>query len=439
MKRQVVEMSVVHPHAAGIDIGSKFHCVAVPKDRDPQSVRTFLTYTEDLHKIAQWLKECEIETVAMESTGVYWIPLYVLLEEYGFEVYLVNAKHVKNVTGRKTDIKDCQWLQQLHSCGLLQKSFQPDNLTRELRSYVRQRRNLVESASSYIQKMQKALDQMNIRVHAVISDISGVSGIRIIEAMLGGERDAKNLATLADNRIKASKAEIEKALIGTWREEHLFELNHAYEFYQFSQMKIKECDSKIEQVMQKYEKQGTKSTSNVKIDKKGKGRKSLNFDLDSYLRLILGVDITKIFGLKQNSALEIISEVGIDMSKWATEKHFVSWLNLAPNNKITGGKVIKSRIERKKNKAGQAFKMAASTLKNSQNFLGSFFRRIKAKGGPAKAIAATARKMAVIWYKMIKEKKEFAPVNLEKYEEAFRQNRINYLQSQLKKMGLAAN
>jgi transposase len=427
-KKKVVEFEMLNPDTAGIDIGSKEHYVAVPKDRDVDPVRKFGSFTEDLHSIAKWLVKCKIKSIAMESTGVYWISLFLILEEYGFDVSLVNARHVKNVSGKKTDEADCQWIQRLHSCGLLTASYQPDLITRELRSYIRHKKNLNSSASTYILRMQKALEQMNVKLHHVITDITGKTGIEIIEAILRGQRDAKTLANIADGRIRVTKKDdIIKSLQANWRTEHLFELKQSYELYKFHLDKINECDQMVADLIKRYKIEDLK----CEPPREDKAPGTV-----AYLNMIFGVDITKLWGVKENTAIELLSEVGVDMDKWRTNKHFVSWLGLAPNNRISGGRVISSRIQKKHNKAGQLFRMIAYAIQRSNHYLASFYRRIRAKGGPKKAIVATARKIAVIFYEMIKNKTEFNPIDLQSYEEQYRQNKIKWLEKQACKLGL---
>jgi len=428
---------IVHPNAAGIDIASQMHYVAVPPDRDAEPVRKFGSFTVDLHKIATWLKQCRIDTVAMESTSVYWIQLYLILEEYGFDVYLVNARQIRNVSGRKSDIMDCQWILQLHTYGLLNRSFQPESLTRELRSYMRHRKNLTESYSTQILLMQKAFDQMNIKLHNVITDITGKSGQNIIRAILSGQRDANQLAECIITRVKASKEDIIKSLQGNWREENLFELRQAYELYLIFKQKIQECDQQIEKVLQKIENQNN-NTSGAP-EKKARGvysKNRLNFNATHYLETILGIDVTKIFGLSELLATEIISETGIDMSRWPTKKHFASWLNLAPNNRISGGKLMRTKRVKKKNKAGQAFMMAAYALQRSDHWLGEYHRRMKAKHGPILATKATARKLALIFYQMVRQKMEFDPIPIQTYNQQFEERRMKYIRKQAAKLGL---
>lgn len=425
---------IMHPNAAGIDIASQMHYVAVPKDRDEAPVRKFGSFTEDLHEMARWLQSCSIDTVAMESTGVYWVQPYLVLEEYGFDVFLVNARHIKNVSGRKSDVKDCQWIQQLHSYGLLNKSFQPEDKVRELRTYVRQRKNLTCGYSSQIQIMQKAFDQMNIKLHNVISDITGKSGMLMIGAILNGERDAHVLADLADSRIKASKEDIEKSLQGIWRQDNLFELKQAYEIYNFFVDKIVDCDKQIENVLKQIADQSPEPPKNSSR-KIARGKNRFNFNASDYFNIITGIDLTEIFGISEQSVAEIISETGTNMTKWATDKHFTSWLNLAPNTRTSGGKRLKSKSVKKKNKAGQAFLMAASSLKASNNWLGEFYRRIKAKSGSPVAIKATARKIATIFYKMLKEKVAFTPLPILEYNQHFKERKLKYINKQATNYG----
>lgn len=434
-KEKAAKMQVINPSAAGVDVGSTFHYVAVPESRSDTPVRRFESFTRDLHDLAKWLKECAIETVAMESTGIYWVQLFMILEQYGFKVYLVNAHHVKNVSGRKSDVSDCQWIQQLHSYGLLSASFQPEELTRSLRGYMRHRKNLTQNYATHVLHMQKAFEQMNIKLHNVIADITGKSGQAIITAILAGERDAQALATLADKKVKCSKEELIKSLEGDWQDEPLFELKQAFELYAFYKEKISECDAEIEKAIQKFN--PDIDTSDYKdAPRKVYNKNRLNFNATLYLKDLVGVDITKIFGISEITALEIISEVGIDMSKWPTEKHFTSWLNLAPNNRISGGKILKTKRQKKMNKAAQAFKMAAYALQRSNHWLGSFYRRKKSHAGPLLATKATARKMAIIFYKMVKFQIEFNPIPIDAYDADLQEKKLKYLRKEAFKLGM---
>jgi transposase len=406
---ELSKLEMINPDAAGIDISSREHYVAIPKDRDKECVKKFGTFTEDLHKIAKWLKECRIKTVAMESTGVYWLQLFLVLEFYGFEVFLVNASHVKNVRGRKSDIKDCQWIQQLHSYGLLRNSFQPDNQIRELRNYVRHRRKLIEDKSRYVQLQQKSLEQMNIKLHNVISDINGTTGRAIISSILAGERRPEELSKYRHPRIKASKAFIIKSLQANWRDDQLFMLKQAFDSVNFVEKQILDLDKQIEKVVQSIsEKLRKPSIQKEETKPKSSYKNRLKFDSNAYLKSLYGVDITKMEGIDEISALSLLSEVGIDIKgKFPTEKQFLAWLNVVPNNKITGGKIKSSRIMKKKNKAGQIFRNAAYTLFNSKGYFGQHLRSRKAKDGSPQAIVATASKMARVFYKMVTEKIEY--------------------------------
>lgn len=428
-------MQVINPSAAGIDVGSTFHYVAVPESRSDTPVRRFESFTRNLHDLAKWLKECKIETVAMESTGIYWVQLFLILEQYGFKVYLVNAHYVKNVSGRKSDVSDCQWIQQLHSYGLLSASFQPEELTRSLRGYMRHRKNLTQNYATHVLHMQKAFEQMNIKLHNVIADITGKSGQAIITAILAGERDAQALASLAVENVKCSEEELIKSLEGSWHDESLFELKQGYELYMFYKEKIAECDVEIEKAIQKFN--PDIDTSDYKnAPRRVYNKNRLNFNATLYLKDLVGVDITKIFGISEITAMEIISEVGIDMSKWPTEKHFTSWLNLAPNNRISGGKILKSKKQKKMNKAAQAFKMAAYALQRSNHWLGSFYRRKKSQAGPLLATKATARKMATIFYKMVKFQTEFNPIPVADYDADLQEKKLKYLKKEASKLGM---
>lgn len=433
--KKEMKIGMVNPDAAGIDIGSSCHYAAVPADRSETPVRRFGSFTRDLHELAKWLKECHVKTVAMESTGIYWLQLFLILEEYGFEVFLVNAQHVKNVTGRKTDVLDCQWIQQLHSYGLLSASFQPEDMIRTLRGYMRYRKNLTQAYSTQILHMQKAFEQLNIKLHNVITDITGKSGQLIIRAILAGERDPERLALLALGRVKAKKENIILSLEANWKEGPLFELRQSYELYLIYKQKISECDTQIQEHMGRLV-----TPEDIEryqdIPRKVYSKNRLNFNASPYLKDIAGIDLTEIFGISEVSAMEIVSEVGLYMGKWPTDKHFISWLNLSPNNRISGGKPLRNKRKRSKNRAGQAFRMAAYALQRSDHYLGSFYRRMKAKGGPLYATKATARKLAVIYYHMISKQTEFKPIPIEEYDKKFMDKRVASLKRQASKLGL---
>jgi transposase len=431
--KRISQLTVINPTAAGIDVSDTEMMVAYPINSEQLEIRVFGCFTRDLHSIANCLKENGTTTIAMESTGVYWIPLFLLLQEYGFEVYLVNAKHVKNVTGRKDDESDAEWIQKLHSCGLLRASFQPDNMTRTLRSIVRHRKNLVHTSSNYINRMQKALELMNIKLHTIISDIDGKTGLLIIEAILNGERNPEVLADLRDKRIKASREDIIKSLEGYWTTEHLFELRQCYQLYCTHRQMIEECEMEIEK--QLIEQIASKNYGIIpqmpKSKRKVSHKHKMPFDLTTYLKEILQVDVTQVFGISEISALTIMSEVGTDMAKWKNEHHFTSWLGVAPNTKISGGKVISSRIMKKKQHAGQAFRMAANSLYHSKSPLGDYYRRIKSKAGAGKAVVATARKLAIIYYKMVANKEAFNQKAMEDYQQKYKQKKIKQLKKKI--------
>lgn len=437
-KSGTVSLPLLNPNAAGIDIGDTLHAVAVPTDRDEVSVREFGAFTEDLEKIAAWLKICRVDTVAMESTGIYWKNLFAVLIQHGFEVYLVNAKHTRNITGKKDDESDAQWIQKLHSCGLLKSCFLPDDKMETLRTLVRHRRSLTQDSSRYILRMEKSMELMNLKIHTVISDMTGKTGTAIVKAIIGGERDPQNFLPLVDSRIKATKEEILKSLKGNWRGEHLFLLKQCYNLYQHMQTQIELCEQQIEKVLQSMAGPESEDTA-PKATKRKRSKNQPRFNTTSYLRRIHTIDVTQIYGVSEIGALEILSETGTDLGKWSNEKRFVSWLNLCPNNKISGGKLISSQLLKKKpNAASQAFRMAANSLKTSRNWLGDYFRRMKAKGGQKYAIVATARKLAIIYYKMVRYNQPFTPFNVDQYREKYRQARIKYLEKALRQLQLAA-
>jgi transposase len=440
--KNIVEMPLVNCHAAGIDISDTEHVVAVPPGVDEPRVRKFGAMTCDLEAIVTWLKKCLIETVAMESTGVYWKPLFSMLVRNGFEVYLVNSKHVKNVTGRKTDEDDAMWIQKLHSCGLLKSSYLPDDEQDALRTLVRYRRTLVQDSSRFVNRIQKSLELMNIKFHTTIRDITGKTGTAVIEAIIAGERKAENFLPLIGKGIKADHETIRKSLEGNWREEHLFTLKESYEFYKTYQQRIAVFDTQIEKQLQQYEamrnegvienKANKKSTAASSRTKKKKDKNHPKFDVRSYLERIHGTDVLSIYGLSETSGLEILAETGTDLSKWENNKHFVSWLNLCPNNKISGVKIISSKLMKKKpNAASQAFRHAANAVRKSDHWLGDYFRRMKSKEGNKYAVVATANKIATIYYNLVRYKEAFKPVNLEQYQQKQHQVKIAYYQKKL--------
>lgn len=422
--------------AAGIDIGSKSHFVAIPEGCDDVCVKEFTSFTPDLYKLADWLENCGIKTVAMESTGVYWIPLYELLDSRGFEVALVDAGKVKNVSGRKTDVLDCQWLQQLHTYGLLRGAFRPVEQVCKLRAYMRQRSMLIKHAATHVQHMQKALSQMNLQLHNVISDITGETGMKIIRAIVTGEHNPQVLATYRDPRCKSSVFIIEQSLTGSYREEHLFSLSQALELYDVYQKKIIACDIQIEKQLSVFKQQFTTVCAIKKEKPRQRSKNEPSFDLTSHLQRIVGVDLTAIPGIGALSALRIISEVGLDMSRWGNSKQFASWLGVCPGNNVSGGKSLSSKSKRTSNYAASTFRMAASTLHHNNSALGAFFRRLKSRLGAPKATTAAAHKLAVILYDMIKNQTEYKETGQDYYEKQYRDRLIKNLYLKAKSLGL---
>jgi transposase len=411
------ERPCLEPNAGGIDIGAREIFVAVPPDRDEHPVRVFPTFTEDLHVMAQWLKACGVTTVAMESTGVYWIPLYDVLEAHGVKPCLTNARHMKNVPGRRTDWHECQWLQYLHSVGLLRAAFRPEAEVCAVRAVIRHRGELVEMAVQHVQHMQKALTQMNLQIQHVISDLTGTTGLAIIDAILAGERDPSALAKLRDPRIKASAETIQKSLVGNWQPEHLFVLGQSRALYKMYQQQIMECDQEIERRVGKFEPRADpeqkplppdrKRNRNEKKKRKKRGLPETGFDLRTEAYKLFGVDVTQLPGL-ETMVLPLFSEVGRDLSRrWPTAAHFVSWLNLCPDNDISGGRVLWKGTRRFHNRAGQIFRMAAYSLHRSPSPLGTYLRRMKSKLGPKAATTATAHKIAVIFYTLVTKQVEY--------------------------------
>lgn len=433
--KELSTLAQINLNAAGIDVGQASHFVAVPAGRDKESVREFGTTTPDVEELVRWLKQCKVDTVVMESTGVYWIPLYEMLESAGFEVYLVNARHVKNVTGRKSDVLDCQWLQQLHTYGLLQASFRPTEQIAALRAVVRHRTMLIHYRAAHIQHMQKALQLMNIQLTQVLSDIVGVTGMKIIRAIIAGEHNPTKLASYRNGQCKHSEAEIAKALTGNYRQEHLFALQQAVALFDFYGQQIAVCDEKLEQFYQQYD--VTVEPAAPLIPKKKKRRKNQpHFDLQSALYRLVGVDLTEVDGFDTLTVQTLISEIGTTVDPWPTAKHFTSWLGLSPNNKITGGKVIGRRTKKTANRANTAFRVAAQSVARSDSAVGAFYRRKRAHLGPAKAIVATAHKLARIFYVMLKRREPYQDPGASYYEEQYRQRAIRNLQRKAAKLGL---
>ena len=446
-------LEVLHPQAAGIDVGNGAHYVAVRPERDPEPVRRFDCFTADLHRLADWLQSCGVKTVAMQSTGVYWIPEYEVLEERGFQVYLVNARNTKNLPGRKSDVQESQWLLKLHTYGLLNNSFQPTAEIRVVRTYWRQRAEHVRGASTCIQRMQKVLTQMNVQLANVISDLSGLTGQTIVRAILGGERDPHKLAELSHPQIRASREEIAKSLAGNWRPELLFVLKQEMEMYDTYQRRITECDQQLEAHLKSFSDKiqpppvegepasdVAKGHQAQKMKRTQRGKKATGnrpqFDLRSELSRISGVDLTRIDSINVLVAQTVISEVGLDMSRWNTEAHFASWLGLCPDNRISGDKVLSRGTRRVVNRAATALRLAATTLIRSHSYLGAQYRRLRTRLGAPKAITAMAHKLARLVYRMLKYGQEYVDKGMQYYENQYRGQQIALLHKKAAKLGL---
>lgn len=424
----------VHLNAAGIDIGSGNHYVAVPKDRDPQPVRCFGSFTVDLYAIADWLQTCGIETVAMESTGVYWIPLHQVLETRGFEVLVVDPHKLKHAPGRKTDVLDCQWIQQLHTFGLLTGAFRPAAEICALRTYMRQRDQLISQSGEHVQRMQKALELMNVKLTQVLSDITGKTGMQIIRAILAGERDPSKLARSRDRRCQKDEATIALALQGDWRDEHLFSLRQSLELYDVMQRMMADCDAEIEGQLKSL---GGSLEDLAPLGKKSGSKPSHPFAFDAHSELyrIASVDLTEVSGLEAPSVASLVSEIGVDMTKWRSDSAFSSWLGLCPGSKVTGGKRLSSRSKRCANRAAVAFRLAAFGLQGSKSYLGACYRRMKARMGAPKAITAMAHKLARIVYAMLRDKTSYVERGMDYFDQEYRRRAIANLKRNATRLG----
>jgi transposase len=435
MPLQPEALQVRYPHAAGIDVHAREHWVAVPPDHAPAPsasssqqlppyVRKFGACTADLEMLADWLRQCGVDTVAMESTGVYWIALFELLERRGFQVFLVDPRQTKHAPGRpKTDVLDCQWIQRLHSYGLLTASFRPEDQVVVLRGYLRQRQMLIGCAAQHIHHMQKALEMMNVKLAEVVSDITGVTGMAIIKAILRGQRAPLKLAKLRNDKCHRTEAEIARALYGNWREEHLFALKQALALYEFYQQQLRECDQRLEAFLQTFADQSGGQQLPYKPRRNKRPANDPTFDVRNALYRMCGFDLTVLEGIDQNTALVVLSEIGRDMSKWPTEKHFVSWLGLCPQHRGSAGRIRSRRIRRGANRAARALRLAAQGCHHAKNALGAFYRRIQARVGSPKAVVATARKIAERVYRLLKYGAEYVRQGIEAYEAAY-QNRV---------------
>lgn len=429
----------LHPDAAGIDCGSAAHFVAVPPDRDPTPVQSFPTFTADLHRLADWLTACRVTHVAMEATGVYWIPIFEILDARGFQVILVNARHVKNLPGRKSDVSDCEWLRDLHILGLLRGSFRPADGIVALRGYLRHRTTLIESAGALVQRMQKALVQMNVQLPLVVSDITGVTGLRILRDIVAGQRDPQQLAQHRDYRCHASKAEIVAALTGNYRPEHLFALQQNLELFDVYQRQLTACDVAVEAHLARLA--ATTPPPPVPLPAARRRQKPRanepRFDVRTPLHQLTGVDVSQIDGLGPYNALRLLSEIGTDMTRWPTAKHFTAWLTLAPQNKISAGRLLSSRTQPSANRAAAIFRLGAMNLGRTQTALGAFYRRVAFRIGKAKAITATARKLAILVYRTLKDGLVYADPGADTYDAQHRTRVIQRLRQRAANLGFA--
>ena len=426
----------IRTDAAGIDVGASEIWVDVGVENNAEPVQRFETFTADLNRMAKWLNSCGIETVAMESTGVYWIPVCQILEDHGIEVALVNAAHAKNVSGRKSDVLDCQWLRKLHCYGLLAASFRPASEIGILRSLMRHRQMLIECAAGHVQRMQKAMTQMNLQLHHVISDITGWTGMKIIRAIVGGERNPQRLAALKHERTRVDEQTIAKALEGDYRPEHLFALKQCLESFDNYQKQIEECHGQIAQHLKTLESKADPQAIQPRRPRKSKGKRNQPaFDVREQAFRISGVDLTGINGISESAALGIIAEIGINMNAWKTEKHFASWLTLCPNNKISGGKVLQRSTRQSANRVRDILCLCAQSLINSRSALGAFCRRLRARLGAPKAIVATAHKLALLVYRMLKFGRDYVDIGQHRYDEKFKERSLRSLARKAQEFG----
>jgi transposase len=438
-KKRLEQMSIIQPNAAGLDIGSREIFACVPADRVDENVKVFGTFTPDLKALADWLKANLVETVAMESTGVYWIPVFELLEERGFKVYLVNARHMKGVPGRKSDMQDCQWIQKLHSLGLLTNSFRPDAEMCALRAYLRHRADLLQHRAAHIQHMQKALVEMNIQLTQVLTHLTGETGMAIVRAIVAGERDGVKLAKFRDFRCKSSEETIAKALTGTWKDEHLFALKQSLELYDFYTQQVANCDAQIQRhyAAMKPRWEGSTAPTAPSTPRRHPSKNEPSFDVRADIIRITGIDLAAVMGIGAGLAQTILSEIGTDMSKWPSEKHFASWCGVAPHNDISGGRVLRSRTLPTHNRVGQAFRQAAVSVSHTSSAFGAFYRRKRAQGGPLFAQTATANKIARTVYHMLKYHVQYEDMGSEEFERQHKERDLNTLRKKAAKLGFS--
>lgn len=435
-RRSPRTMPTIHAHAAGLDVGSTFHVVAVAPERADEPVRTLRSFTQDLRRLADWLHEVGVTTVAMESTGVYWIPVFEILEARGFEVLLVNARDVRNVPGRKTDVHDAQWLQQLHQFGLLRGSFRPQDRVVRLRALLRHREGLVAAAATYVQRMQKAMMQMNVQLHHVVTDITGVTGLKIIRDIVAGVHDPARLAAHRDAHCKQSLETIRQALIGNYRPEHLFALRQTLDLYDVLQAKIGECDVEIAHVLEQLTVDRAPPPTPLPKVRRATGKNDPRFDVRRVLYTLLGADLSQIHALGPYTILRMVSECGTDMTRWPTVKHFTSWLTLCPGSKISGGRVLSAKTRRSSNRGAVLLRIAAVNVGKTQSALGAFYRRLAARIGKAKAVTATARKLAVLFYNALRFGMTYIDPGVDYYEAKYRARVIDNLERRARQLGL---
>jgi len=399
----VLSLECIEPNAAGIDVGATEIYVAVPPGRGEQTVRRFQTFTQDLREMAEWVRRCGVTTVAMESTGVYWIPPFEVLEEAGLRVCLVNSKHVKHVPGRKSDVRDCQWLQYLHSVGLLHASYRPEAAICEIRALNRHRASLVELAAVHVQHIHKALTQMNLQIHHVLSDITGASGLAVVDAILAGQRNPAQLAALCHATVRSPRETVIKSLVGNYRAEHLFTLRQSLQGYRHYQTMLADCDHEIEQRMRQLKGKGGPGQRPLEAPAVVRKRRKnqFYFDMRAELYRVFGTDLTAVPGISSLTAHNLLAEIGPDLSRFPNVAAFASWLALCPGNNKSGGKVLSSKTRKTSSRASRALRVAAQSLHRSQSHLGSFYRRMRAKLGAPQAITATAHKLARILYHLL--------------------------------------
>ena len=439
MSRRTVRpggLPIIQDGAAGIDIGSRFHVVAVGAELCDEPVQTFQAFTGDLERMAEWLVSLGVKTVAMESTGVFWVPVYEILESRGIDVIVANAREAKAVPGRKSDVNDAQWLQRLHACGLLRASFRPGRSIAALRVYLRLRERHLDYAAAHIQHMQKALTFMNLQLHHVVSDVTGVTGMKIIRAIVNGQRDPQVLAGMRDVRCKASPDTVRAALVGNYQPEHVFALSQALALYDFYQARVEECDAQIERMLAELTADRPCPEAPMpKAKHRTKQPNEINFDVRPLMYQLAGVDLTQIHGVGPYLALRLVAECGTDLSRWPTAKHFTSWLTLSPGCKISGGKVLSAHTRKTTNRVAAHLRLAAVTVGRTNTALGAFYRRLAARIGKAKAVTATARKLAVLFYNAMRFGMNYQDPGADHYERKYRERVVKQLHRRAAEFG----